>query len=390
MKPDHVHGADATTPGVSLSPGASPEAPTHTRPEAKLELRDITYSYGDTLAVDRVSLSVGEGEFVSILGPSGCGKTTLLRILAGLSRPMSGTVVLDNRDITKLPPEKRALGMVFQDLALFPHLSVLDNVTFSLSVAGVTRTEQIERASRSLHMVGLAGYENRAIGQLSGGQRQRVALARSLVSEPEVLLLDEPLGALDAGIRRDMQLELKELQRRLNITFVFVTHDQDEAMSMSDRIVLMDRGRVVQDAHPRDAYRRPVTAFAAQFLGETNLIEATVVAEGEGQARVELVDGTVLDVPVDRRRSLQPGAPTVLGIRPEYLRASRVGNAGSLTSGTVVAHSYHGSHVMLNVDTPLGPLRLRDVDSTDLEDVSLGETVHIDVDLSQAQIFVGE
>jgi putative spermidine/putrescine transport system ATP-binding protein len=240
-----------------------------------IEFRDVSRVYGDVRAVDRVSLQVSTGEFFAMLGPSGSGKTTCLRLVAGFESPDDGHVLLEDKDVTARPPYERDVNTVFQDYALFPHMSVLENVCYGLRVRKVARDEQQKRAHEMLELVRLGSLANRRPSQLSGGQRQRVSLARALINRPGVLLLDEPLGALDLKLREEMQIELKNLQRQLGVTFVFVTHDQGEALSMADRVAVFNQGRIEQLATPRELYTRPATAFVARFVGSAN------VAEGE-------------------------------------------------------------------------------------------------------------
>jgi putative spermidine/putrescine transport system ATP-binding protein len=235
-------------------------------------LKGLRKSYGDVDAVAGIDLDVVDGEFFTLLGPSGSGKTTTLRMIAGFELPTAGEVLLSGRDVSKLPPYERDVNTVFQDYALFPHMSVGDNVAYGLMVKRVKRAERRERAAEALAMVRLEGFEQRKPSQLSGGQRQRVALARALVNRPRLLLLDEPLGALDLKLREEMQIELKTIQREIGITFIFVTHDQDEALTMSDRIAVFNDGRVVQVGTPADVYERPATAFVAGFVGTSNLV----------------------------------------------------------------------------------------------------------------------
>jgi len=238
-----------------------------------IRLRGLSRHFGDVVAVDRIDLDVVDGEFLTLLGPSGSGKTTVLRMIAGFERPDSGTIELAGVDVTQVPPYGRDVNTVFQDYALFPHMSVLENVEYGLKVKKVPRGERTERARTALDSVRLAGYEERSPSQLSGGQRQRVALARALVNRPRVLLLDEPLGALDLKLREQMQVELKEIQREVGITFVFVTHDQDEALTMSDRIAVFNNGRIEQLGTPTDVYEHPATTFVAGFVGTSNLLD---------------------------------------------------------------------------------------------------------------------
>ena len=239
---------------------------------AIIEIRNLAKSFGAVRAVDGVDLDIHAGEFLTLLGPSGSGKTTVLRMIAGFETPDSGSIKLNGVDITYLPPYERDVNTVFQDYALFPHMDVISNIEYGLRVKGVAKDERREKALKALEQVRLAGYENRKPNQLSGGQRQRVALARALVNRPAVLLLDEPLGALDLKLRQQMQIELKELQREVGITFIFVTHDQEEALTMSDRIAVFDKGRIQQLDKPSAIYERPTNEFVAGFVGISNLI----------------------------------------------------------------------------------------------------------------------
>ncbi|MFT6912816.1 MAG: putative spermidine/putrescine transport system ATP-binding protein [Paracoccaceae bacterium] len=256
-----------------------------------LVLKDVRMDYGATRAVDNVSLTFKDGELTALLGPSGCGKTTLLRIVAGLEQPTRGALLLDGADITDLSAHKRKFGMVFQSFALFPHMRVLENVAYSLAIAGVEKTKRLARAQELLDLVQLADFGGRQIGALSGGQRQRVAIARALAQEPEVFLLDEPMSALDAKLREEMQVELRLLQQRLKITTIVVTHDQREAMTMADTVVVMSNGRAEQVGNPQDIYHKPANAFVADFIGRTNFFDATVdngaLVCGDVQLRVE-------------------------------------------------------------------------------------------------------
>ena len=258
-----------------------------------LSIRGIAKRFGDVTALDNVSLDIPEGTFTCLLGPSGCGKTTLLRIVAGLEQPSAGAVVLDDTDISGLPAHKRGLGMVFQSLALFPHLSVADNIGYGLKLRGVSVAERREKAEELLGLVQLGGVADRRITQLSGGQRQRVAIARALALEPKLFLLDEPLSALDAKLREEMQVELRELQRRLGVTTILVTHDQREAMTMGDLIVVMNHGEIRQAGAPLDVYRAPADRFVADFLGGANLMNGVVAAQKTvqlGTSRINVED----------------------------------------------------------------------------------------------------
>jgi putative spermidine/putrescine transport system ATP-binding protein len=252
---------------------------------AAIEFRGVTRAYGTLRAVDDLSLQIQPGEFFAMLGPSGSGKTTCLRLIAGFERPDAGQVLLDGQDVSSIPPEKRSVNTVFQDYALFPHLNVLDNVSYGPKVRGIAKGQRHEKAREMLALVQLESLSLRLPAQLSGGQRQRVALARALINEPRVLLLDEPLGALDLKLREEMQLELKTLQRRLGITFVYVTHDQGEALSMSDRVAVFNAGKIEQLSTPQELYSRPRTAFVARFVGGANVITAALAARLLGEPR---------------------------------------------------------------------------------------------------------
>ena len=261
---------------VEVDSEAAPEAPALAATDRRvpaLRLEGVRKSYGSVAAVAGVDLTVLEGEFFTLLGPSGSGKTTLLRLIAGFERPDQGRIELGGRDVTTVPPNRRETNTVFQDYALFPHMTVAENIAYGLRIKGLPPTERRERAERALRMVRLDGLGGRRPNQLSGGQRQRVALARAIVNEPEVLLLDEPLGALDLKLRQEMQLELKRIQREVGITFVYVTHDQEEALTMSDRIAVMAGGRIEQLGPPDEVYERPATEFVAGFIGISNLLE---------------------------------------------------------------------------------------------------------------------
>ena len=286
-----------------------------------VELRGVSKRFGSVVAVDQVSLTVRAGEFLTLLGPSGCGKTTLLRLVAGFETPDTGSIMLDGRDVTHAPPHERNVNQVFQSYALFPHLSVRDNIAFGLRMQRRPAAEIAIRVAEAIALVALGGCEDRRPHQLSGGQRQRVALARALAPQPAVLLLDEPLSALDARLRESMQLELKRLQRRVNTTFILVTHDQHEALAMSDRIALINRGRIEQIGEVHEIYHRPATAFAAEFMGNANLLEAEFVASSNGMARIRLAGGVELNIPEPR----WPAGATraKVSIRPEKVHVGK-------------------------------------------------------------------
>jgi spermidine/putrescine transport system ATP-binding protein len=303
-----------------------------------LSLEGVRKSFAGATVVDVPSLEVEPGEFLTLLGPSGCGKTTLLRLIAGFEVPDAGRIAISGRDVAGEPPYRRPVNTVFQHYALFPHKSVAGNVAFGLEMARRPRPETSERVARALALVRLSGFEERRIESLSGGQRQRVALARALVLEPEVLLLDEPLAALDLKLRKEMQVELKQLHERLGMTFVFVTHDQDEALVMSDRIAVMNEGRVEQIATPEELYERPRTRFVADFLAVRNILEADVVALEPG--RVRLRAGAGLELLAADDGGYQAGRRVVVGLRPE--RVVIDGGGPNKVSGVIEDEIYLG------------------------------------------------
>jgi spermidine/putrescine ABC transporter ATP-binding subunit len=279
-----------------------------------IELRGLTKRYGSETVVNAVTVSIAPGEFFSLLGPSGSGKTTTLMMVAGFVYPDGGAILLDGQDIAAVPPQKRGFGMVFQNYAIFPHLNVFENIAFPLRARRWPKAMVAERVTWALEMVRLGRFADRYARQLSGGQQQRVALARAIVFHPSVVLMDEPLGALDKNLRYEMQVEIKEIQQRLGMTVLYVTHDQEEAMSMSDRIAIMNRGRIDQVGPPGVVYEQPVNPFVCRFLGEANLIEGTMTAGGCGDVRLVLPSGEALRAP---RGSLHHTGPGLLFIRPE-------------------------------------------------------------------------
>lgn len=277
-----------------------------------ITLKALTKKFGNFTAVDNVSIDIPDGSFVCLLGPSGCGKTTLLRLVAGLEETTSGEIFVEGQDYSSIPAHKRNFGMVFQSLALFPHLTVAENIAYPLAIRGVDKNKRRARALELLELVKMPGVENRKIHQLSGGQRQRVAIARGLALDPKVFLLDEPLSALDANLREHMQIELRQLQKQLGVTTIVVTHDQREAMSMADIVIVMEAGRIHQVGKPIDIYRNPANSFVASFLGTTNLLPCTQISESQIEvfgAEFELIDGDV--------SQLQTGESGTLSIRPE-------------------------------------------------------------------------
>ena len=313
-----------------------------------LKVESVRKSFGKISALDDVSLSVRDGEFLSLLGPSGCGKTTLIRIIAGFESPTAGDVKIDGLSIVGIPPYRRPIGMVFQNLALFPHLTVFDNIAYGLRVRRVPASIIKAKVHKALEMVALAGFDNRYIGEISGGQRQRVALARSIITEPRVLLLDEPLGALDMKIRRQMQIELKQIQQKLGTTFIFVTHDQDEALTMSDRIAVFRNGKIDQIDTPQTIYERPATRFVAEFVGDTNFIAGVVKIGPAGNYMLHLQS---LSCEIPLSQASHP-AGTLMGasIRPQFLFIAEPAQARLNT--TVLRYAYGGPSVRAWLSVP--------------------------------------
>jgi spermidine/putrescine transport system ATP-binding protein len=285
-----------------------------------IHLERVSKRFADTLAVDELTLSIERGAFYALLGPSGCGKTTTLRMIGGFEDPTAGTVYLGGQDVTGLPPYRRDVNTVFQSYALFPHLDVQRNVAFGLERKKLAKDEVRRRVGEVLELTQLTGFEKRKPGQLSGGQQQRVALARALVNHPRALLLDEPLGALDLRLRKQLQIELKRIQREVGITFVHVTHDQEEAMTMADTIAVMNGGHIEQEGGATELYERPATEFVANFLGDCNLIDGSLRRNGGPVAEFTTRDGALLQVPVDRiAAGAENGVPVRAGVRPEKL-----------------------------------------------------------------------
>jgi putative spermidine/putrescine transport system ATP-binding protein len=308
--------------------------------QVAISIKGLTRTFGEVRAVAGVDLDIYEGEFLTLLGPSGSGKTTVLRMIAGFEKPDAGVILLGSKDVAQLPPYERDVNTVFQDYALFPHMNVLANIEYGLRVKGVSKDERRTRALEALKQVRLEGYEDRKPSQLSGGQRQRVALARALVNRPAVLLLDEPLGALDLKLREQMQLELKELQREVGITFIFVTHDQEEALTMSDRIAVFNNGRIEQLGTPREIYENPRSAFVSEFVGQTNKLT------------------------IDGRR---------INVRPEHVTLSKAGNSqGHSISGTVTDLIFVGATTRYRFKAPDGTTLI----STNTDgDIRVGDAV---------------
>lgn len=314
----------------------------------------VSKAFGSLTVVDNLDLTISKGEFVSMLGPSGSGKTTLLMLLAGFERPTGGTVNVDGKRIDQLPPHKRNMGVVFQNYALFPHMTIAENVAFPLKMRGTPSAQTQERVKRVLDMVQLGAMLDRKPSQLSGGQQQRVALARALVFEPEVVLMDEPLGALDKQLRERMQLDIRDLHHRLGLTIVFVTHDQSEALTMSDRIAVFNRGKIEQIGTPSEIYDHPTTQFVAEFIGETNLIDGKISGTHNGNTLIRLANGQ--DIQVDARAPLHAGKDIRLSLRPERVRLNMPDAATNNLSAVVSDIVYHGDHLRVALDFAGQPL----------------------------------
>ena len=343
-----------------------------------LALRGLAKSYRDVPVVRGVDLAAASGEFVSLLGPSGCGKTTILRMIAGLVTPTEGEVLIDGRDVTPLPAHQRKLGLVFQSYALFPHLSVFDNVAFGLKRQGVRGKELRRRVAEALDLVRLSSLADRSPRQLSGGQQQRVALARSIAPQPRLLLLDEPLSNLDAALRDEMQYEIKRLQRELNITSIFVTHDQAEALSLSDKICVLDQGIVQQFGAPEDIYHRPANGFVAAFIGRSNRLRGRIEALAADGARVRLPDGTVL-FSAERGRSV--GDEVEIILRRQAVRLAPYGSADCALRGAVAMRSFSGARIEHVVRLEGGTELIAESDSgAEHADLPVGAPVAVSID----------
>lgn len=305
-----------------------------------IELRDITVEFDGERVLDRLSLSIGDGEFVTLLGSSGCGKTTTLRVIAGFVKPTSGEVFFGSKEVSAVPPYKRPVNTIFQRYALFPNYNVFDNIAFGLKLKKVPKDQIAERVREMLRLVNLSGFENRSVTKLSGGQQQRVAIARALINEPKVLLLDEPLAALDLKLRKDMQNELRNIQKKLGITFIYVTHDQEEALSMSDTVVVMNEGKVQQIGKPTDIYNEPQNAFVADFIGESNIIDGVML--DDYRVRFSGREFECLD------RGFAKNEPVDVVIRPEDVDIVPAGS-GHL-SGKITSVTFRGVHFEIIVD----------------------------------------
>jgi iron(III) transport system ATP-binding protein len=336
---------------VTPQPAPAREAAAPSKGAASVEFRSVTKRYGSVTAVDDVSFTIEPGQLVTLLGPSGCGKTTTLRLIAGLEMASAGQILIGGRDVTRLSAADRDVSMVFQSYALFPHMSVLENVAYGPAVQGLPKKRAEAMAMEKLELIGLGGLERRAPSELSGGQQQRVAVARALVLEPQVLLFDEPLSNLDAKLRRRVRDDIRQLQQSLNLTVAYVTHDQEEALAVSDRIIVMSNARVAQSGTPRALYEEPSSLFVADFIGDANILDAQVVELTGSEAHVRL-DVLSLRLPA---RGVGPG-PAKLAVRPNAIRIETAAPPGPAMQGRVRKASYLGKHIEYGIDSPAGDL----------------------------------
>lgn len=344
-----------------------------------LELKQIRKQFGELSVLNGIDLGVKRGEFLSILGPSGCGKTTLLRVISGLCTPDSGAVYLNGEEVTKLPPNRRNVNTIFQNYALFPHMNVEANIAYGLKIKGVKKQPQKEKVAEMLRLVQLEGCEKKMPSELSGGQKQRVAIARALVNDPQILLLDEPLGALDLQLRRYLQTELKRIQKALGITFIYITHDQEEAMNLSDRIVVMSERGFEQTGTPQEVYDRPETAFVAQFIGTTNLIYAEALSGNRVQ-----IEGCVC--PIETDKVLQSGERLMLSVRSERLRLDKEQKEGTFPA-TVLDSTYANGILKTRVETREGKILISIQQEARC---TAGETVYVGFSPQYAVVVEGD
>ncbi|MGE3223083.1 MAG: ABC transporter ATP-binding protein [Parvibaculaceae bacterium] len=353
-----------------------------------VDIVEVTKTFANVTAVHMVSLDIRKGEFVTLLGPSGCGKTTLLNMVAGFEAQTSGTIHIDGKDISAVPPYMRETGMVFQSYALFPHMNVFDNIAFGLRMRKLPAAEIRAEVERALDMMKLSGMEGRRVRQLSGGQQQRIALARAIVIRPKVLLLDEPLSALDKNLRLQMQVELKELHQKTGLTTLFVTHDQGEALSLSDRVVVMNRGEVQQVSAPIELYTQPANGFVASFIGEINALpKARCRVSGEA-LRFEVAPGLSLEGRQPARQKLMDGQMVHIFIRPEHIEIAEPLSGGiNILKGSVTAHIYQGTHTQTRVDVPgIGLIELRTKGASAIDKAPLGSQIVLSAPLDEAVI----
>ena len=352
-----------------------------------IKIKNVSKNFEEVVAVDNINVDIARGEFFSLLGPSGCGKTTLLRILAGFEYPSSGSVFIDNLDVTDITPNLRPTNMVFQNYAIFPHINVKRNIEFGLRKEKLSKDELDKRVQDALKMVQLEGYEDRYSNQLSGGQRQRIALARALVKQPKVLLLDEPLGALDKKLREEMQLELRNLQRSIGITFIFVTHDQEEAMTMSDRVAVMNKGKILQISPPRDLYDNPKNLFVGDFIGQINFLDTQIVKIEGNNAKV-LINKLGEHEIITSNNNLSQNESIVCAIRPETIIISKTNekNSDICIKGVISNTSFYGNmtYVYVKIEGLSKPIMVSTSDV--LEGLSHNSDCYLNINLKDIRI----
>jgi putative spermidine/putrescine transport system ATP-binding protein len=353
---------------------------------SSVEINHVSKAFGDVVAVHDVTLSIRRGEFLTLLGPSGCGKTTLLNLIAGFFEPDSGTIHIERRDVTAVPTHQRETGMVFQSYALFPHMNVFDNLAFGLRMRKLPKSEIRLAVEQGLEMVELTDMAKRRVRQLSGGQQQRVALARAIVIRPKVLLLDEPLSALDKNLRHQMQVELKQLHAKIGLTTVFVTHDQGEALSLSDRVVVMSQGRIQQIAAPLDLYRYPANGFVASFIGEINRLPPAHWGHDGDRIIFDLPPGIRFVATPRVRPQFRATQRVCLFVRPEHITlADAAPGTPNRVAGRVVTHIYQGTHTLTRIDVEgLGNLDLRLIGGEIINQAPIGSTIEVALDLDEA------
>ncbi|MEX2236033.1 MAG: ABC transporter ATP-binding protein [Dehalococcoidia bacterium] len=354
------------------------------RAGVEVKVVEVQHRFGDFWALKGASLVAQDGEFLTLLGPSGSGKTSLLRIIGGLLRPTGGRVFIGERDVTSLPARKRNIGFVFQNYALFPHITVFENVAFPLRLRKLSRQEIVAKVKRVLELVELAGLETRYPSELSGGQQQRVALARAIVFEPTVLLMDEPLGSLDKRLRQQLQIELRRLQRELGITTIYVTHDQEEAFSMSDRIAVMRSGEIVQIDSPAKIYRSPADDFIANFVGDLNRFDGSIVQRNASGGLVRTTDGMSFRIPLHNVSGVAKAV--ICGVRPEHLRIGRKSQVDNCYRGTLSILNFQGSYYRAEINLETGRRLLAEIHSR-TESLKEGDEVWVGWDSQDMMVF---
>jgi iron(III) transport system ATP-binding protein len=346
--------------------------------KAEVKFENITKKFNETVAVDNVSCNFEAGTLTTLLGPSGCGKTTSLRIIAGLERANSGKILVDNEDVTLLPATDRDVSMVFQSYALFPHMSVIENVSYGLKMINVNKEEYIEKALETLKLVNLEGYENRMPSELSGGQQQRVAVARAIVLKPKVLLFDEPLSNLDAKLRRQVREDIREIQQKLGVTTIYVTHDQEEALAISDKVIVMNKAVIAQEGSPKDLYNFPKNKFVANFIGDANDVSAEIINKQSNTYDLKLAE---MNVKIDINKDLNDKVS--LALRPEKIKINRTNNENCIHA-SVKSASFVGSSYQYILSSKIGELYVVSGDTTDI--FKVGEEVFLSIDEKDIKI----